>query len=697
MQVSQATPNIQFNNSNFQGWDFLKESKLHSKITNRLNYIVNIFDRKRKKIPYKTRKALKSARFLEKQQYYNSLLNENDLINEFKLRYRKKTRLLIKRKVKQLKSNIALGYKYNDPVVFKWKNVTLLPRHSFFNVITLLSTVYNYPSNPTIQFLSLTGLRNNYNTINTILPVVMDLLHEDYKFTMGNVGLLRNVNHNNYIAFISNFFTSNRASILNVFEQKPLISTNGLVDVVDNALDFIKLDNIPVLTFATQLGSDQYNLNRIILLSSRFMRFLDISKFIRFKNYKKKIMIYFISLDEFTKDRGRLIQVTKRSKAYPLQIIGSKNFIKRLYPINCFGSLSGAVSNDNKIEVLCDNHLYISSLKHTKGVLLKTVSSLFTLLVNSTQPQNIIFGDSLGIKTSFKGNNIDLLPKHTSNSFNYLTPPSNLILNDERFIHQLYCNPTLFKYFLWNQSTLNRQVERIFSPKLLTPLLTDLGKFNFSTRSNFYTNSNLWPLTLFKYSIKRKILKLFTYYKFLPNVSLWYNSTLVRFMESCSGRKVYLKFNPFIENSLTYQDLARCRMWECRIDGFQRMLGPKLFLRESLRIFHLAINYKDPTFLLNWMKAMLYRMDFFKYRLLFRYFKFVMRYLFWAYFPELNFKGLKLRLKGKISVAGNARTRKLVYAIGETSHATVNNRVISDFTTVNSFTGVMGFRMTFYF
>lgn len=127
------------------------------------------------------------------------------------------------------------------------------------------------------------------------------------------------------------------------------------------------------------------------------------------------------------------------------------------------------------------------------------------------------------------------------------------------------------------------------------------------------------------------------------------------------------------------------------------MLGPKLFLRESLRIFHLAINYKDPTFLLNWMKAMLYRMNFFKYRLLFRYFKFVMRYLFWAYFPELNFKGLKLRLKGKISVAGNARTRKLVYAIGETSHATVNNRVISDFTTVNSFTGVMGFRMTFYF
>lgn len=124
LQVSQATPNIQFNNSsisnpNFQKWDFLRESKLYSKITNRLNYIINVFDRKRKKTPYKTRKVLKSARFLEKQQYYNSFLNENDLISEFKLQYRKKTRLLIKRRVKQLKSNIALGYKYNDPLGFK--------------------------------------------------------------------------------------------------------------------------------------------------------------------------------------------------------------------------------------------------------------------------------------------------------------------------------------------------------------------------------------------------------------------------------------------------------------------------------------------------------------------------------------------------------------------------------------------------
>jgi len=74
---------------------------------------------------------------------------------------------------------------------------------------------------------------------------------------------------------------------------------------------------------------------------------------------------------------------------------------------------------------------------------------------------------------------------------------------------------------------------------------------------------------------------------------------LVRFMENCSGKKVYLKFDPFIENSLTFCDLARCSLWGPRVDSFQRLLGPRIFVRESLKIFHLAIRSQDPTFLAN--------------------------------------------------------------------------------------------------
>jgi len=74
-----------------------------------------------------------------------------------------------------------------------------------------------------------------------------------------------------------------------------------------------------------------------------------------------------------------------------------------------------------------------------------------------------------------------------------------------------------------------------------------------------------------------------------------------------------------------------------------------------------------------------------------------MKHFYYPCSEEIGFRGLKLTLRGKISVAGNARTRTLFYAIGDTSNAKMNNRVLSYFTTVNSFTGVMGFTLLFYF
>ena len=305
-----------------------------------------------------------------------------------------------------------------------------------------MTPLYYYPSNPTIQFLSLTGLRNNYNILHTALPIVMDFLSKDYKSTVNNIGLVRNLTHNSNTPFISNLFSLNRSKLL------PFINIDN-TNLDNTNLDNTNLDNnIPILMFTNKIWSEQYNLNRIILLSLRFMPFIDVSKFIRLKNYKKKVMIYFISLNEFNKDRGRLIQVTKRSKAFPLQIVGAKNYIKKLYPISCFATLSGSISNDNKVEVLYDNHLLLSSFNKIKNIIVRTVNTLFTLLVNSTQPQNIIFGDSLSVKTNSKKNSITYLSNINKTVFNYLTPPSNLIINDERFIYNLYKNPIIFKYFL---------------------------------------------------------------------------------------------------------------------------------------------------------------------------------------------------------------------------------------------------------
>jgi len=44
-------------------------------------------------------------------------------------------------------------------------------------------------------------------------------------------------------------------------------------------------------------------------------------------------------------------------------------------------------------------------------------------------------------------------------------------------------------------------------------------------------------------------------------------------------------------------------------------------------------------------------------------------------FETLGIKGLKIRLKGKISVAGNSRKRTILYRAGVTSHSTVKNTI----------------------
>lgn len=289
-----------------------------------------------------------------------------------------------------------------------------------------------------------------------------------------------------------------------------------------------------------------------------------------------------------------------------------------------------------------------------------------------------------------------------------LSTPSPLILVESSFVEQ-YGSNVLGRLFFKNANlasyvfkfSLLFKYFFVLHPSLVTSntsvLLLNISNSRSLLSSNILTRSNVLPFHTFNYSLRRRVLKAFTYDTFSPNVTMWYYNTIIRFIEHCSGKKVYLKLNPFIENSLTFKDLARSAIWAQRIVGFQKTLGPRMFLHESLKIMHVAIRYRDPTFLSNWIRAMLKRTNFYKFRPLFRYMRYVFTNLFQVYFPELGFKGIKLKLKGKISVAGNARTRTLFYRVGQTSHSTFDNRVVYDLSYVNTFTGVLGFQLWFYY
>jgi len=110
---------------------------------------------------------------------------------------------------------------------------------------------------------------------------------------------------------------------------------------------------------------------------------------------------------------------------------------------------------------------------------------------------------------------------------------------------------------------------------------------------------NLWSVPRTNYVIRRKLLRLVLNAEFKADVATWFHSSLTRFIENCTGRKVALNFGPFVEGALTFWDHSMLGIWGSRISGFHKMLGHRIFAHEALMLVALSLRLKDPTFLAN--------------------------------------------------------------------------------------------------
>ena len=276
---------------------------------------------------------------------------------------------------------------------------------------------------------------------------------------------------------------------------------------------------------------------------------------------------------------------------------------------------------------------------------------------------------------------------------NFSSLNSNFLkLNKLEIIFLIFFNPIFFKYSFCADKKTYTILQKSFKNTLYN--LVDSFFYSYSSSIKF---TNLLPDLAFSFTLKKKMLKIFSYSKFSISTVSWQYNTLLRFLEFCSGRKVCLKFFNFLGNTLNFSEKAQCLLWSQKVKYFRKVLGPRLFLSESLQIMLLALKLKDPFFLSNWMVSTMYKISFWKYKMFLRYLKYVLRYFFWVIFKDLKIKGIKFQLKGKISVAGNARTRTVFHNVGFTSHTTFNNKILYHLNLVRSFTGVMGLKLWIVF
>ena len=266
---------------------------------------------------------------------------------------------------------------------------------------------------------------------------------------------------------------------------------------------------------------------------------------------------------------------------------------------------------------------------------------------------------------------------HYISSAKLTTNPYHLLL--------LFNNPILFK-----------TTSIAYRPSEFTSILTKY----FVSASNLplhYTNNNILPHTSFKKYLNRLSKSTSANQMFRECVIPWYYHTLIRFIEHCSGKQALFQFYPFVNQHMDQEFMIRYRRWIPRLNFYERRLGHRFFLEESLHIMHLSFKLRDPKIIASWLKAMILRISFWKTRSIFRFLKYLFHNYYRHVFDELDIKGLKIKLKGKISAAGNSRKRTILYRIGKTSHSTVSLRVVKNSTTINTFTGVMGFQVFLFY
>jgi hypothetical protein len=180
------------------------------------------------------------------------------------------------------------------------------------------------------------------------------------------------------------------------------------------------------------------------------------------------------------------------------------------------------------------------------------------------------------------------------------------ISNQKEFLIFFFHKILFFKFFVY----------LYFSKKYVSKLnyfykILNYFNLHFIKNDNPVINvNNFLPTKSFFLLIKKKIFKILNHNKFNYSIAPFYNNTLIRFLENMSGKKILIKFFSFIGNTLNFTEKLTCVVWAQKLKSFRQILGPRLFLSESLEIILLSLKLKDPFLLSNWVINLFQKISF---------------------------------------------------------------------------------------
>ena len=107
------------------------------------------------------------------------------------------------------------------------------------------------------------------------------------------------------------------------------------------------------------------------------------------------------------------------------------------------------------------------------------------------------------------------------------------------------------------------------------------------------THSNLIPNKILSTTVTKYLSSLHLNNKIREDFVPIYFHTLVRFVESATGKRFILQFYPFLHQNIPIMTLVRYKQWIPKMKMYERRLGHKFFFEESLHLMHLSFALRD--------------------------------------------------------------------------------------------------------
>lgn len=208
--------------------------------------------------------------------------------------------------------------------------------------------------------------------------------------------------------------------------------------------------------------------------------------------------------------------------------------------------------------------------------------------------------------------------------------------------------------------------------------------------SSYILNSNVVQFQFYKF----KSLQGFVFKPLNSrNPQTYINMLTLRYVEFLTNMRSYMYINFDFYSFLNSLELIQLSNSYLKLVRTSAQFSTIFFLAEFLDLFYMFFKVKDSTLLVDYIQRIVDSLSIWDHKKFFIFIFNVFREHFYPIFKYLNVVGLKITIRGKVSVTGNSRKRSLKLLLGETSINPRYNAVNYTNKILNTNTGVLGIQI----